>query len=92
MKKSFKILVIHYKLNIPTMTIIYMEGWILAGIAIALVMAGLIGQGFEMRKIRVSTNPDGELGSPNIFLDKRNFKWYVLIGVGIILWYATGGL
>ena len=65
--------------------------WTIAGIAIALLVIGLVGQGFEMRKIRVSTTSDGELGSPNIFLDKRNFKWYGLIGAGIILWYVAGG-
>lgn len=65
--------------------------WTIAGIAIALLVIGLVGQGFEMRKIRVSTTSDGELGSPNIFLDKRNFKWYGLIGAGIVLWYVAGG-
>ena len=68
-----------------------MEEWIVAVIAIALVVAGLIGQGFEMRKIRFSIRRDEDLGSPKIFMDKRNFKWYVLVGAGIILWYVTGG-
>jgi len=68
-----------------------MEEWIIPVIAIVLVVVGLIGQGFEMRKIRVSITRDEDLGSPKIFLDKRNFKWYVLIGAGIILWYFTGG-
>ena len=69
-----------------------MEEWIIPILSIGLVMAGLIGQGFEMRKIRLSTVRDEDLGSPKIFTDKRNFKWYVLIGVGIILWYSTGGI
>lgn len=64
--------------------------WAIGGIAIALLVIGLIGQGFEMRKIRVSITKDEEMGSPNIFLDKRNFKWYALIVVGIILWYIAG--
>ena len=68
-----------------------MEEWIMVGIAIVLVTVGLIGQGFEMRKIRLSIVRDEDLGSPKIFLDKRNFKWYVLIGVGITLWYVMGG-
>ena len=55
-------------------------------------MVGLIGQGFEMRKIRVSTKRDEELGSTRIFTNKRNLKWYILIGVGFVLWYSTGGL
>ena len=61
-------------------------------LAIGLVMFGLIGQGFEMRKIRVPTKHDEEIGSTRIFTDKRNLKWYILIGVGFVLWYSTGGL
>jgi len=55
-------------------------------------MFGLFGQGFEMRKIRISTKRDEELGSSRIFTDKRNFKWYILIGACFVLWYSTGGL
>ena len=69
-----------------------MEEWIIPIVSIGLVMVGLIGQGFEMRRIRVATRRDEELGSPKIFTDKRNFKWYAMIGVGIVLWYATGGI
>ncbi len=54
-------------------------------------MGGLIGQGFEMRNIRKSITRDEDLGSPKIFTDKRNYKWYALIGAGLILWYVTGG-
>ncbi len=60
-------------------------------VAIGLVMGGLIGQGFEMRNIRKSITRDEDLGSPKIFTDKRNFKWYVMIAAGLILWYVTGG-
>ena len=67
------------------------ENMILPGIAVVLLAAGLIGQGFEMRNIRKSSTPDGFAGSPNIFLDKRNAKWYVLIAAGLGLWIATGG-
>ena len=59
-------------------------------IAIALLIGGLIGQGFEMRKIRSSIKPD-ELSPKNVFADKRNIKWYVMIGAGFVLWYAVGG-
>lgn len=69
-----------------------MEEWIIPIVAIGLVMFGLIGQGFEMRKIRLSTRGEGVLGSPKIFTDKRNFKWYILIGIGIVLWYYSGGI
>ena len=69
-----------------------MNEWIMPILAIGLVMFGLIGQGFEMRKIRVSKQPDEKLGSPKIFTNKRNFKWYILIGAGLVLWYSTGGL
>jgi len=60
-------------------------------IAVTLLVVGLIGQGFEMKKIRASITKDEDLGSPKIFTDKRNLKWYVLIGVGMVIWYATGG-
>jgi hypothetical protein len=63
--------------------------WILGFIAIAFLVIGLVGQAFEMRKIRLSTSKDGELGSANIFMNKKNFKWYALLGIGIVLWYAA---
>ena len=63
--------------------------WILGFTAIALLITGLIGQAFEMRKIRLSTYQDDELASSNIFLNKKNFKWYAIIGVGMILWYVS---
>ena len=56
-----------------------------AVISMALVVAGLIGQGFEMKKIRSSVRTDEQLSPKNVFLDKRNFKWYALIGAGLIL-------
>lgn len=63
--------------------------WILGFPAIALLVIGLVGQAFEMRKIRLSTSKDNELGSANIFMNKKNFKWYALLGIGIVLWYAA---
>lgn len=63
--------------------------WILGFTAIALLICGLIGQAFEMRKIRLATYRDEELASANIFLNKKNFKWYAIIGVGMILWYLA---
>ena len=63
--------------------------WILGGIAIVLLVMGLIGQGFEMRKIRLSTYRDEELASSKIFMNKKNFKWYVMIGAGIVVWYLA---
>jgi len=56
---------------------------------IALLIMGLIGQAFEMRKIRVSTYKDEELASSKIFMNKKNFKWYVMIGGGIAIWYLA---
>jgi len=58
---------------------------VLSIISIALFVIGLVGNGFEMRKIRLSTT-EGQLAPKNVFLDKRNFKWYVLIGIALILW------
>ena len=56
---------------------------------IILLVIGLVGQAFEMRKIRLTTSKDGDLGSVNIFMNKKNYKWYVLLGIGIVLWYAA---
>ena len=61
--------------------------WVLGFIAIALLIVGLVGQAFEMKKIRLSSKD--ELASANIFLHKKNFKWYAIIGAGMILWYAS---
>jgi len=61
--------------------------WILGGAAIALFTIGLVGQAFEMRKIRASTYRDEELASPKIFMNEKNFKWYALIATGIVFWY-----
>ena len=63
--------------------------WTFGFAAIALLTLGLIGQAFEMRKIRQTTYKDEEMGSVNIFTNKRNFKWYAIIGIGFILWYAA---
>ncbi len=63
--------------------------WYIGIIAILLLVIGLIGQGFEMRKIRVSTIRDEDLASPKIFMNKRNIKWYVMIGAGLVLWYIA---
>ncbi len=63
--------------------------WILGFAAITFLVIGLVGQAFEMRKILLSTSKDGELGSANIFMNKKNFKWYALLGIGIVLWYAA---
>ncbi len=57
-------------------------------IAVALLVIGLIGQGFEFRKIRTSAVRDENLSSKNMFTNKRNLRWYVLIGAGLALWYA----
>lgn len=58
---------------------------------IALVVAGLIGQGFEMKKIRASIRTDEQLNSQNVFTDRRNFKWYAMIAGGLVLGYTSGG-
>ena len=60
--------------------------WILGFAGIAFLTIGLIGQAFEMKKIRLTTYRDEELGSANIFMNKKNFKWYAILGIGIILW------
>lgn len=58
----------------------------LSFVAVALFVIGIAGNGFEMRKIRMSS---GEMpNSKNVFLDRRNFKWYALIGIALGLWAA----
>lgn len=63
--------------------------WVLGFSAIVLLVISLVGQAFEMRKIRMTTYKDEELASANIFMNKKNFKWYALLGIGIILWYVA---
>lgn len=63
---------------------------ILSFVAVALLVLGLIGQGFEMRRIKLSVMKDENLSSKNIFLHKRNWKWYVLIVAGLIIWAVSG--
>ncbi len=60
-----------------------------AFIAMGLVILGLIGQGFEMKRIRASIRTDEQLSSKTVFMDKRNFKWYAIIAAGFALWYAA---
>ena len=59
---------------------------ILSFVAISLLVIGLVGNGFEMRKIRLSVTKDEELTSKNVFLNKNNWKWYALIIAALILW------
>ena len=66
--------------------------WTFGIAAIILLTAGLIGQAFEMRKIRQTTYGDDGFGSPTIFMNKKNFKWYAIIGIGIALWYFAEGM
>ena len=62
---------------------------IMAIAGLIIITIALIGQAIEMRKIRVKTYGDDSIGSPNIFLDKRNFKWYGMIVIGFGLAYST---
>lgn len=52
-------------------------------VAVALFAIGIVGNGFEMRKIRMAT--EGQPNPKNVFLDRRNFKWYALMGISLIL-------
>lgn len=62
--------------------------WYLGLGGIACLVVGLVGQGFELRRLRRAEYGD-EIGSPNLFTDRRNIKWYALIGAGIAMWYAA---
>ena len=59
---------------------------ILSFVAVVLLVIGLVGNGFEMRKIRLSVVKDEGPSSKNIFLNKNNWKWYALIIAALILW------
>jgi hypothetical protein len=63
--------------------------WILGAVATILFIMGLVGQGFEMRKMRTSARTDKELASTSIFFSKKNLKWFILIGAGFALWYIA---
>ena len=65
--------------------------WTIAVIGIALSSIGLVGQAFEMRRINAQINSnEGELPNPaNIFANKRNYKWYAIIGIGMLLWFIA---
>ena len=63
--------------------------WTLGFIGIILLTIGLIGQAFQMRNIRFANYNNDELASPNVFMNKSNFKWYAVIGIGITCWYAA---
>jgi hypothetical protein len=65
---------------------------VLPFVAVALLVLGLIGQGFEMRKIRLSITKAEDPSSKNIFLHKRNWKWYCLIAAGFIIWAVSSYL
>ena len=78
----------HLKLHILLVVNSTME-WTLGFVGIACLVIGLVGQAFEMRKIRLTTYKDEDLGSVNIFMNKKNFKWYAFLGIGIIFWYAA---
>ena len=69
-----------------TISILTSMNYVLSFIAAALLVIGLAGNGFEMRKVRLSRVRDEELTSKNMFLNKTNFRWYVIIGISLVLW------
>ena len=62
--------------------------WYLGFGGIACLAVGLVGQAIELRRLRRAEYGD-DIGSPNLFTDKKNIKWYAVIGAGIALWYAA---
>lgn len=62
--------------------------WYLGFGGIACLIVGLVGQAFELRRLRQAAYGD-DIGSPNLFTDKRNIKWYAIIGAGIAMWYVA---
>ena len=65
--------------------------WTLGALAVALLTVGLIGQAFEMRRLGKEYRVDDE-SSPDpagVFADRRNFKWYAMIGAAIAVWFVA---
>ena len=63
--------------------------WTLGFIGIILLTIGVSGQAVQMRNIRLANYNNDELAAPNVFMNKSNFKWYAIIGIGITCWYAA---
>ena len=61
---------------------------VLSFVSVALFVIGIVGNGFEMRKIRMAT--EGQPNPKNVFLERSNFKWYALIGIALGLWAING--
>lgn len=59
--------------------------YIISFIAAALLVIGLAGNGFEMRKARLSTTRDEDMVTKNMFANKRNFKWFAFIAAALVL-------
>ncbi len=63
--------------------------YLLSIVAAALLVVGLAGNGFEMRKVRLSTMRDEKLTSKNMFMNKGNLKWYGIIAISLVLWAVS---
>ncbi len=63
--------------------------WALGGVGVVLLVIGLVGQGFEMRRINAAADGTESPSPPNVFADRRNYKWYAMIVAGIVLWFAA---
>ena len=61
---------------------------VLSVASVALFVIGIVGNAFEMRKIRIAT--EGQPNPKNVFLDKNNLKWYIIIGIALLLWAVNG--
>ncbi len=59
--------------------------YILSFAAAALLVIGLAGNGFEMKRARQSTMRDEEMSTRTVFASKGNFKWYACIGAALVL-------
>ncbi|NHI03603.1 hypothetical protein DYY67_2239 [Candidatus Nitrosotalea sp. TS] len=64
---------------------LYHMSYVTSFAAAALLIIGLAGNGFEMRKARLGTMRDENMAPKNMFLDRRNFKWFACIGAALVL-------
>ena len=58
---------------------------IFSAAAAALLAIGLAGNGFEMRRARLSAVTDERLATRNAFASRGNLKWYACIAAAIVL-------
>jgi hypothetical protein len=58
---------------------------IISAAAVALLITGLVGNAYELRKISKTMVQSTGPTCFTTFLNKRNWKWYLMIGISLAL-------